>query len=117
MVDIPNSAWSQVDSSNTATPPSGWPEAMATSGVNDAGRAMMGAIKRWYAWSTPALTGGSSTAYTLTYSVAPGALVNGMVHMVQFHVANGAAPTLNINALGALALKTYINGAWVAVPE
>lgn len=46
MSDI--SAWSVTDASNTAATPDGWPEGQAPSSVNDCGRAMMGAIKRWY---------------------------------------------------------------------
>jgi microcystin-dependent protein len=89
---------------------------MAPSGVDDTIRAMMGAIKRSYDWSIPKLTGGTSTAYTLTYSVAPGALVDGMTHVVQFNALNGTVPTLNVNALGAIALQYYSAGAWRAVP-
>ena len=48
-------------------------EGMAPSGLNDVLRAHQGAIKRWYDWTVPKLTGGTSTAYTLSYSVAPGA--------------------------------------------
>src|SRR6266566_8451207 len=40
--------WSATDGSNSATPPAGWPEGMNPAQVNDTGRAMMGAIKRWY---------------------------------------------------------------------
>jgi hypothetical protein len=46
MADI--SAWSPVDESNTASPPNGWPENMAVSGVNNSARAMMGAVRRFY---------------------------------------------------------------------
>ena len=41
------SDWSPTDNNNNATPPSGWPEGMNPSQVNDTGRAMMGAIRRW----------------------------------------------------------------------
>jgi hypothetical protein len=42
------SSWSNTDAGNNLTPPDGWPEGMQPSGVNDCGRMMMGAIKRWY---------------------------------------------------------------------
>jgi microcystin-dependent protein len=77
---------------------------------------MMGAIKRSYDWSIPKVTGGTSTAYTLSYPVAPGALLDGMVHLVRFNAANGNAPTLNVNNLGAIPLQYYSAGAWRAVP-
>lgn len=115
MADIPASTWSQTDGSNTTAAPDGAPEGMAPSGVNDVMRMMMGAIKRWYAWLVPATTGGTTTAYTLSYSVAPAALVDGMTHVVLFNATNGTAPTLNINSLGAKPLYKYSNGAWGAV--
>ena len=116
MADIAATNWNQTDASNTDAAPDGMPEGMAPSGVNNWGRAVQGAVKRWYAWTIPATTGGTSTAYTLTYSVAPGALVDGMTHLVQFNAANGTAPTLNINSLGATPLHYYSAGAWRAVP-
>ena len=112
--DIPASTWSQTDASNTTASPDGAPENMAPSGVNDTIRMMMGAVKRWFAWSIPATTAGTTTAYTLTYSVAPAALVDGMTHLVLFNATNGSSATLNVNSLGAKALHTYQNGAWAA---
>lgn len=116
MPDIGSSSFNEDDASNTAAAPDGAPEGMAPSGVNNVLRAHQGAVKRWYKWSTPATTGGTSTAYTLSYSVAPGALVDGMTHVVQFNAANGNAPTLNINSLGATPLHYFSAGAWRAVP-
>lgn len=115
MADIPASSWSQTDGSNTTAAPDGAPEGMPPSGVNDVMRMMMGAIKRWFAWTIPATTGGTTTAYTLSYSVAPAALVDGMTHVVLFNATNGAAPTLNINSLGAKPLYKYSGGTWGAV--
>jgi len=47
--------------------------------------------------------------------VPPTALADGMRFTVKFHVASGAAPTLNINLLGAKPLFKWYQGAWVAV--
>lgn len=116
MADIPASNWNSTDAGNTDAAPDGAPEGMAPSGVNNVLRAHQGAVKRWYKWSTPATTGGSSTAYTLTYDVAPGALVDGMTHLVQFNAVNGNAPTLNVNGLGATPLHFYCGGSWAALP-
>ena len=55
-------------------------------------------------------------AFTLSYSVAPTALADGQTHLVQFNVANGNAPTLNVNSLGATPLQYFSAGAWRAVP-
>ena len=115
-MDIGASNWSETDASNNTPAPDGAPEGMFPSGVNDTLRAVMGATKRWYDWSIPKISGGTSTAYTLAYSVAPGALLDGMVHVVQFNAANGNAATLNVNSLGAIPLHYYSAGAWRAVP-
>lgn len=115
MADIPASNWNETDASNSTAAPDGAPEGMAPSGVNDTMRAMMGAIKRFFNWQSPKTTAGTSTAYTLTYTVAPGGLVDGMVHLVRFNAANGAAATLNVNGLGAKPLYSYRAGAWAAV--
>ena len=107
MADVYASNWSETDASNNSASPDGMPEGMAPSGVNDWGRAAAGAIKRYVNQQIPKTTGGTSTAYTLSYSVAPGALVDGMTHLVQFNAANGAAATLNVNSLGAQPLRLF----------
>jgi microcystin-dependent protein len=48
--------------------------------------------------------------------VAPGALVDGMTHLVQFHAVNGTGATLNINSLGATPLHYHAAGAWRVAP-
>lgn len=116
MADICASNWTEDDNSNTTAAPDGAPEGMAPSGVNNVLRAMMGATKRWFNWSAPKLTGGSGTAYTLSYTVAPSALVDGMSQLVEFHVANGVGATLNVNGLGAIPIHYYGAGAWRIVP-
>lgn len=116
MADISNSVWDETDANNTTAAPDGAPEGMAPSGVNNVLRAHQGAIKRWYDWTIPKTTAGTSTAYTLSYTVAPGALVDGMTHLVQFNAVNGAAATLNVNTLGAKPLHFYCGGSWGICP-
>ena len=87
MADIGAGNWNENDTNNNQPAPDGAPEGMSPSGVNDTIRAVMGALKRWFNWSSPKVTAGSATAYTLTYGVAPGALVDGMTHLVQFHAS------------------------------
>jgi microcystin-dependent protein len=115
-MDIGTANWSEDDNANTAAAPDGAPEGMAPSGVNNVLRAHQGALKRFYNWTNPRTTGGLGTAYTLSYAVAPGALVDGMTHLVQFNAVNGNAPTLNVNNLGAIPIHYYSAGAWRAVP-
>jgi hypothetical protein len=79
-------------------------------------------VKRWYNWTVPRLAGGTVTlgfcaSFTLSYGVAPGALADGMSHLVQFHAPNDANATLNVNGLGALPLQIFLGGAWIAAPE
>ncbi len=115
-MDIAAANWNEDDNANTTAAPDGAPEGMAPSGVNNVLRAHQGALKRFYNWTIPKITGGSSTAYTLSYAVAPGTLVDGMTHLVQFNTANGTAPTLNLNNLGAIPIHYYSAGAWRAAP-
>lgn len=115
-MDICASNWNEDDASNITAAPDGAPEGMAPSGVNNVLRAHQGAIKRAYNWSIPRQTGGTSTAYTLSYAVAPGALVDGVTHVIEFHVANGATSTLNVNVLGAIPIHYYSAGAWRVLP-
>lgn len=117
MADIVASTWDQTDDDNDAASPEGAPEGMAPGGLNNVIRMMMGALKRAYVWSNnPITTGGTSTAYTLSYTVAPSALVDGMAHVVAFNATCGASPTLNINSLGATPLHYYTGTAWAVVP-
>lgn len=116
-MDIANAVWAETDANNNTASPDGAPEGMAPSGLNDTIRADRGAIKRWYDQTIPKVTAGSSTAYTLAYDVAPGSAADGMTHVIRFHTTNGAAPTLNVNGLGAKPLFAYIAGTWMAAPE
>jgi hypothetical protein len=77
---------------------------------------MMGATKRYVDQQIPLVTGGTSTAYTLAYGVAPSQLYDGMTHLLQFNAVNGLAPTLNVNVLGAKPLHYYAAGDWRAIP-
>lgn len=116
-MDLSQASWNESDASNNQAAPDGFPEGMAPSGVNNSARMMMGALKRWYNQIIPKTTDGTGTsaAYTLTYTVAPTALADGMGFLVRFDKTCGAAPTLNVNALGAVPLYKYVSGAWAAV--
>src|SRR5690349_11504738 len=90
---------------------------MPPSGINNTMRAMMGATKRFVDQSIPRATDGTGTniAYTLSYPVTPTALVDGMTFLVRFDKTCGAAPTLNVNLLGAKPLYKWFQNTWVAV--
>lgn len=115
-MDIGAATWTESDNANITAAPDGAPEGMAPSGVNDVLRAHQGAIKRWYTWSVPRLTGGTGAAYTLLYGASPDQLLDGTTHLVQFHAANAGAATLAVHALGTIPLHYRAAGQWRAVP-
>jgi hypothetical protein len=106
MSDIETANWSETAASNNAAPPNGMPEGMAPSGVNDAGREIMGAVKREWDRSHPTVTsGGSANAQTLSYSVNPGALVQGQVYSFIAGFTNTGPASLQVGSLVARTLK------------
>lgn len=114
--DIPNSTWNETDASNTAPVPNGAPEGWFPSDVNNVYRMGMGATKRfWDHLNVTETTGGTTTAYTLTYAVAPQQLWAGELFSFILDQTCGAAPTLNVNALGAKSLRRWNGSAWVAL--
>lgn len=114
MADIGAENWSETDSSNTTAAPDGAPEGMAPSGVNNVLRAHQGAVKRFYDHiNAVKTTGGTSTAYTLSYDVAPASYYDGELFTFIVNATNGASATLNINSLGAVSLRLF-GGALLA---
>jgi len=73
-------------------------------------------IAGWRQWTAPVLTQNSATAYTITYAVSPGALIDGLMHNVEFHILNGPLATLNVNALGPKPIHYYSVNAWRPIP-
>ncbi|MET4181733.1 microcystin-dependent protein [Bradyrhizobium sp. JR7.2] len=98
-------AWSQTAATNaTADSTVNWQEGMAPSAVNDSARAMMASLAKWRDDNAGLLlTGGTSTAYTLTSNTGffSKATMNGAEIAVTIHTTNGASPTLNVDGLGA----------------
>lgn len=117
MADIYAANWDETDANNDDAAPDGFPEGMAPGGVNNGARAVMGGVKRYVNQNIPKTTGGTTTAYTLTYGVAPGALVDGMTHVVNFNATCGASPTLNVNSLGATPIHYFNGTTWAVVPS
>lgn len=108
MADIPAANWDETDANNDDAAPDGFPEGMAPSGVNNGARAIMGAAKRFWNRINPTkTTAGTTTAYTLTYDVAPAAYVNGEIYSFLVDQTCGAEPTLNVNTLGAVPLRMF----------
>src|SRR5690348_12415902 len=117
MADIGSSSYSEAAASNSQAVPAGWPEGMNPSSVNDCARENMAANKRWYNKINPVLTtGGTSTAYTLTSTTqAETAYYNGQLYSFVVNATCGASPSLNIDGLGAIALRKFSGGSFVAL--
>jgi len=108
MADINQTSWSEVDASNNVASPSGFPEGMAPSGVNDSARALMGAVRRWYDRINATVTsGGTQNAQTLTYAVATTAYVKGDTYRFIAQFTNTAATTIAVDALSPLSVVTH----------
>lgn len=116
MSDIGTAAWSETDASNSTPAPQGWPEGMAPSGVNDSGRAMMGATKRfWDRINGTQQTTNVVNAYTLAYSVNDSSLYQGAVYTFRANAANTGAATLDVgDGTGGHAIVRH--GASATVP-
>lgn len=102
--------WSQTAATNSGSDSAiNWAEGQAPSSVNDSARAMMAVIKKHDDDIAGAIvTGGTSTAYTVTsYSVFDTlAHMNGQVVAFTPHTTNGATVTLNVDGLGAKPLRS-----------
>lgn len=102
--------WSQTASSDaTADSTINWSEGQAPSSVNDSARAMMAATAKYRDDIAGAiLTGGTSTAYTVSSYQAFDTLAHLGGQMIAFtpHATNGATVTLNVDSLGAKPLRT-----------
>lgn len=107
------SQWSQTASSNqTADPEINLREGQGPSTLNDAVRALMAEVAKWRDdLSGNLVTGGSSTAYTLTTNQGLSSLTDGLAVAARMDETNGAAPTLNVDSLGAKAIATIYGTA------
>jgi hypothetical protein len=107
--------WSKTAATNaTADSTAPWPEGMAPSQVNDSARAVMAAAAKYRDDTSGALTtGGTATAFTATTNqgFTTLALLDGHRLTLRFSETSGAAPTLNVDGLGAKALQTSSGAA------
>lgn len=101
--------WSRTAATNaTADGTINWAEGQAPSSVNDSARAMMAAAAKYRDDISGAIvTGGTSTAYTVTtyevYSTL--ALMDGSLIAFSPHATNGATVTLAVDGLAAKPLR------------
>jgi microcystin-dependent protein len=112
--DLGSSNYSETAASNNAAPPNGWPAGMNPSQVEPSARENMAATKRfWNRNNSVKTTGGTSTAYALTYDVAAASYYDGEEHSLVINATCGATPSLNINGLGAQLIRKFSGGAYV----
>lgn len=111
--DLGSTAYSETAASNNQATPNGWPAGMNGSQVEPTARENMAGLKRWYNRSQPTTTtGGTTTAYTLTNTVAEAAYYAGQIYSFIINATCGNAPTLNIDGLGAHNIRKFSGGAW-----
>jgi hypothetical protein len=101
-------SWSTTAASNAAADSDiNYREGQAPSTLNNSGRAIMTAIKRWFLDLGGMLdTAGSGTAYTLTTNSNISTLTDGAMVACRLHAANGASPTLAVDGTAAKAITT-----------
>lgn len=101
-VDLSGTNYSEVDASNSNAAPNGMPEGMAPSGVNDAWRQGMGALKRfWDRINGTATMAGGTTTYTLAFTTGPTAYITGETFRALCNASCTGSSTLNVSSLGA----------------
>lgn len=107
---LPFYNWSKTAASNaTSDSTVNWAEGQAPSSVNDSARAMMASTAGYRDDIAGAIvTGGTSTAYTVSsYEVFDTlAHMNGQMIAFTPHTTNGATVTLNVDGLGAKPLRS-----------
>ena len=105
--------WSKTAANNSnADSTINWAEGMAPSAVNDSSRAEMAAVAKYRDDNSGLLvTGGSSTAYTITTNQVFSEFVDGMCVTARMSATSGESPTLNVDSLGAKAIRAYASTA------
>src|ERR1700741_581536 len=102
--------WSQTASSDaTADSTINWAEGQAPSSANDSARAVMAATAKYRDdIAGTIVTGGTSTAYTVSSYEVFDTLAHPSGQMIAFtpHTTNGATVTLNVDSLGARPLRS-----------
>ena len=107
---MPLYLWSQTAATNASADSTiNWAEGQAPSSVNDSARGMMAAVAKYRDDIAGSIvTGGTSTAYTVTTNSGFDTLAHLAGQVVAFtpHTTNGATVTLNVDSLGAKPLRT-----------
>jgi hypothetical protein len=109
--------WSKT-AANNATADGGivWSELQLPSTVNNSARGMMAAVAKMRDDMGGQLTlGGGTTAYTLTTNQVLGTLADGVRIVAVVNSTNTAASTLNVDSLGAKAIRKILASGEAAI--
>lgn len=102
------SQWNTSAAGNNASPPSGAPEGMAPSTVNDTMREIMAALARWYSDTDGSLVStGSGNAYVLTTNSSHAALADIPIIVFRANHTNTGPSTLAVDGLSAVGINLY----------
>ncbi len=117
MADLGNtSVLSPVDASNGSGTMPSWLGSAAPSTLDDAGRALQGAVAReWQNRSFTVTSSGTAPNFVVAYTVAPAAYRTGQVYSFIAHAAAAGSDDANINTLGAKNIKKLVGGAKTAL--
>src|SRR5687767_13807273 len=100
--------WSVTDASNIDL----YPEHMTFGAVNDGGRAVQGAVARWFKDTNGSIdASGSSNAFSITSNRTITALADDLVMSFTANDTINGAATLNLNTLGAKDIKRFNGNA------
>jgi hypothetical protein len=105
--------WSQTAATNDDVDATvNWQEGQSPGSVNNSARAMMAAIAKFRDdLGGNLVTAGSSTVYTLTTNQVFTALTDGIAVTARMDETSGAAPTLNVDGLGAKSIASIYGTA------
>src|SRR5262245_51713745 len=110
-------SWSTTNTSN-ANADSGisWVDGMPRATVKLSGRSIMAALaKQRNLWNGTITTAGSANAYTVTSPIGyTGSVPTGLMIRVKLNFTNTGAATLNLDSIGAVAIKTQLGNDPVA---
>jgi len=115
MADILNpTVWFEIDDNNVSGTQPSFPENMAAKQLNNAARAVMGAVKRMADQHNATRSStGTATNFALTYTVVPDGLYSGQLFRWIPHLDSAANPNLNVNGLGNYSIKKVTAGVVV----
>jgi hypothetical protein len=116
MADLGNtSVFSPTDTSNNSGTMPYWSGTAKPSTLDNAGRALQGAVTReWYNRNFTQTAGGTADNKTLTYTVTPEALYE-QTYAFFNNTTNTSAVTLNINGLGSKEVKKPVDSGYVSL--